>query len=245
MSWISRATWSARSRPSMRCCRPTSPSGPTRSVGRIMLGSGGRQADAPRGRVDVDDEVMTLLRFQDGAVGSLEATRNAYGRHNFLTFEIHGDRRARCTSTTSGGTSCRSASRRDGDTPARLSHHLHRSRPSATASPSGRSRPWASAIARPKSSSATTLCAPSWTALPPVPISAMATRSPESPTPSWLRGKRSDGWRLAEGSPPTACSRQLQRQGGREGKDRNSRCAIYQPGLSFRSSYRRLGRRRQ
>ena len=40
--------------------------------------------------VDVDDEVMTFLRFANGAVGSLEATRNAYGRNNFLTFEAHG-----------------------------------------------------------------------------------------------------------------------------------------------------------
>jgi predicted dehydrogenase len=40
--------------------------------------------------VEVDDEVLTFLRFANGAVGSLEATRNAYGRNNFLTFEIHG-----------------------------------------------------------------------------------------------------------------------------------------------------------
>lgn len=40
--------------------------------------------------VDVDDEVMTMLRFDNGAVGSMEATRNAFGRNNFLTFEIHG-----------------------------------------------------------------------------------------------------------------------------------------------------------
>jgi predicted dehydrogenase len=40
--------------------------------------------------VDVDDEMMTMLRFSGGAVGSLEATRNAHGRNNFLTFEIHG-----------------------------------------------------------------------------------------------------------------------------------------------------------
>jgi predicted dehydrogenase len=40
--------------------------------------------------VEVDDEVMTFLRFGNGAVGSLEATRNAYGRNNFLTFEAHG-----------------------------------------------------------------------------------------------------------------------------------------------------------
>lgn len=44
-----------------------------------------------RGQVDVDDEVLTLLRFEAGAVGSLEATRHAHGRKNFLTFEVHGD----------------------------------------------------------------------------------------------------------------------------------------------------------
>jgi predicted dehydrogenase len=43
------------------------------------------------GPVDVDDEVLTLVRFTDGASGSIEATRNAYGRNNFLTFEIHGE----------------------------------------------------------------------------------------------------------------------------------------------------------
>ena len=40
--------------------------------------------------VDVDDEMVTLLKFADGAIGSIEATRNAYGRNNFITFEIHG-----------------------------------------------------------------------------------------------------------------------------------------------------------
>ncbi|HEV8632886.1 MAG TPA: Gfo/Idh/MocA family oxidoreductase [Chloroflexota bacterium] len=52
--------------------------------------------DAPTGRVDVDDEVLAMLRFTNGAVGSLEASRNAFGRLNFLTFEIHGDRGALC-----------------------------------------------------------------------------------------------------------------------------------------------------
>jgi predicted dehydrogenase len=46
----------------------------------------------PKGRVDVDDHVLTLLRFSNGAVGSLEASRNALGRHNHLAFEIHGDK---------------------------------------------------------------------------------------------------------------------------------------------------------
>lgn len=49
-------------------------------------------SSGPRGTVDVDDEAVTLVRFTNGAVGSLEATRNAWGRNNFLTFEIHGTR---------------------------------------------------------------------------------------------------------------------------------------------------------
>jgi predicted dehydrogenase len=56
------------------------------------LGTTRASGAVERGAVDVDDEVMTLLRFADGAVGSLEATRNAYGRNNFITFEIHGER---------------------------------------------------------------------------------------------------------------------------------------------------------
>jgi predicted dehydrogenase len=64
---------------------------PLQSGGVDKLGASERLDDAPRGPVDVDDEVHTLLRFANGAIGSLEATRNAYGRNNFLTFEIHGD----------------------------------------------------------------------------------------------------------------------------------------------------------
>ncbi len=54
------------------------------SLGNVLGGEG------PRGSVDVDDEVMTMIRFTNGAVGSIEATRNGYGRNNFITFEIHG-----------------------------------------------------------------------------------------------------------------------------------------------------------
>ncbi|OFR89548.1 dehydrogenase [Micrococcus sp. HMSC067E09] len=53
------------------------------------LGAGG-DAKAPKDTVDVDDEVMTMLRFDNDAIGSIEATRNGWGRNNFLTFEIHG-----------------------------------------------------------------------------------------------------------------------------------------------------------
>ena len=54
------------------------------------LGTGAKDSSAPRAEVDVDDEVLSLLEFENGAIGSLEATRNAHGRNNFLTFEIHG-----------------------------------------------------------------------------------------------------------------------------------------------------------
>lgn len=45
---------------------------------------------AEKAKVDVDDEVITMLKFSNGAIGTMEATRNAYGRNNYLTFEIHG-----------------------------------------------------------------------------------------------------------------------------------------------------------
>lgn len=62
---------------------------PLQDSGFDALG-GAKSGSGPRGPVDVDDEAMTLLRFRDGAVGSMEATRNAWGRNNFITFEIHG-----------------------------------------------------------------------------------------------------------------------------------------------------------
>ncbi len=40
--------------------------------------------------MDVENEVMSLLKFESGAIGSVEATRNAWGRNNFITVEIHG-----------------------------------------------------------------------------------------------------------------------------------------------------------
>lgn len=66
------------------------PTRPLQAGGVDKLGASDKNAAGPRGEVDVDDEMITLVRFEDGAVGSIEATRNAYGRNNFLTFEIHG-----------------------------------------------------------------------------------------------------------------------------------------------------------
>lgn len=63
---------------------------PTQASGVDSLGTVKGGTDTPTAPVDVEDEVLSLLKFANGAVGSVEATRNAWGRNNFLTFEIHG-----------------------------------------------------------------------------------------------------------------------------------------------------------
>jgi predicted dehydrogenase len=64
---------------------------PVQSGSVDKLGTVKAAGNVKKETVDVDDEVSTLLRFDNGAVGSIEATRNAWGRNNFITFEIHGD----------------------------------------------------------------------------------------------------------------------------------------------------------
>jgi predicted dehydrogenase len=66
------------------------PERPVQSGAADQLAAAEKVAGGPSAAVDVDDEVMTLLRFANCAVGSLEASRNAYGRNNFLAFEVHG-----------------------------------------------------------------------------------------------------------------------------------------------------------
>jgi predicted dehydrogenase len=44
--------------------------------------------------VDVDDVAISLLRFRNGALGTLEASRFAYGHKNDLSFEISGTKGA-------------------------------------------------------------------------------------------------------------------------------------------------------
>ncbi|HEX7089164.1 MAG TPA: Gfo/Idh/MocA family oxidoreductase [Longimicrobiales bacterium] len=43
-----------------------------------------------KGEVDVDDAALALVRFESGAIGSIEATRMAPGRKNHNRFEING-----------------------------------------------------------------------------------------------------------------------------------------------------------
>jgi predicted dehydrogenase len=45
-----------------------------------------------KGRVTVDDASTALVRFDNGAIGTIEATRMALGRKNYNRFEINGSR---------------------------------------------------------------------------------------------------------------------------------------------------------
>jgi predicted dehydrogenase len=54
------------------------------------LAAANKDSTGPKGKVDVDDAFMTMIRFTSGVVGSIESSRNAYGRHNWLGFEVQG-----------------------------------------------------------------------------------------------------------------------------------------------------------
>lgn len=66
------------------------PERPVQEGSADLLGTVKLGADAKRKAVDVDDEDSFLVKFKNGAVGSIEATRNAWGRNNFITVELHG-----------------------------------------------------------------------------------------------------------------------------------------------------------
>lgn len=44
------------------------------------------------GKVEVDDVALCMVKFSNGVFGTIEVTRNAYGHHNYLGFEIQGTR---------------------------------------------------------------------------------------------------------------------------------------------------------
>ncbi|GMA64577.1 Gfo/Idh/MocA family oxidoreductase [Alicyclobacillus fastidiosus] len=67
------------------------PERPVQTGGLDQLGTVKSSSDVPKKPVDVDDEVSFLIKFQGEAIGSIESTRNAHGRNNFITFEIHGE----------------------------------------------------------------------------------------------------------------------------------------------------------
>ncbi|NSW58532.1 MAG: Gfo/Idh/MocA family oxidoreductase [Armatimonadetes bacterium] len=62
-------------------------------LAQVDTGLGGKAAEgAPMGTVDVDDGVITLAKFANGALGTFEATRFAAGRKNYNWFEVNGSK---------------------------------------------------------------------------------------------------------------------------------------------------------
>jgi len=56
-------------------------------------GLGGKaKRGAKMGKVDVDDGVIALCRFKNGALGTMEATRFAAGHKNYNWFEVNGSK---------------------------------------------------------------------------------------------------------------------------------------------------------
>ena len=66
------------------------PERPVQSGLTDSLGNARLNKDTPKKAVDVDDQCMFMIECENGAFGSIEATRNAWGRNNYITFEIHG-----------------------------------------------------------------------------------------------------------------------------------------------------------
>ncbi|MEG1846929.1 MAG: Gfo/Idh/MocA family oxidoreductase [Lachnospiraceae bacterium] len=54
------------------------------------LGNTKGDINTKRDTVDVDDQCCFMVNCKNGAFGTVEATRNAWGRNNYITFEIHG-----------------------------------------------------------------------------------------------------------------------------------------------------------
>jgi len=65
---------------------------PVQEGGVDLLGTVKADVSAEKGPVDVDDEVSFLTKFESGTVGSIEATRNAWGRNNYIFIEVHGSK---------------------------------------------------------------------------------------------------------------------------------------------------------
>jgi predicted dehydrogenase len=64
-------------------------------VGEISAVSGLTRTfipERPGGRVDVDDAFEAVVDFENGALGTIEASRFCQGRKNALSFEINGSK---------------------------------------------------------------------------------------------------------------------------------------------------------
>src|SRR5699024_11363609 len=63
-----------------------------RAGGEMAGGLSGKSDNRSFGEVTVDDAVAFLARFENGALGTFEATRFAGGNRNKNKFEINGEK---------------------------------------------------------------------------------------------------------------------------------------------------------
>ncbi|MCM8776996.1 MAG: Gfo/Idh/MocA family oxidoreductase [Candidatus Omnitrophica bacterium] len=63
-----------------------------KETGTLETGLKDKQKAKEKGKVTVDDATLFLARFENGALGSFEATRFAAGRRNGQRFEINGSK---------------------------------------------------------------------------------------------------------------------------------------------------------
>jgi predicted dehydrogenase len=63
-----------------------------RPIQEAVSGGLGAKAGRRKGKVTVEDAFLFLARFDNGALGSFEATRFAGGRKNYNSFEINGSK---------------------------------------------------------------------------------------------------------------------------------------------------------
>lgn len=66
---------------------------PGEGAATFSAGTGGSQE---MGEVTVEDAALMMVQFENGAIGSFEASRFATGRKNHLTFEIYGSKGSIC-----------------------------------------------------------------------------------------------------------------------------------------------------
>ena len=62
------------------------------ALGGVDATLGATAGGGERVKVDVDDGVVALARFANGALGTMEATRFAPGRRNYNWFEVNGSK---------------------------------------------------------------------------------------------------------------------------------------------------------
>jgi predicted dehydrogenase len=62
------------------------------SVSRTFIDERFDEASKKREKVDVDDAIASVVEFENGAIGTIEASRFAAGRKNYNVIEINGEK---------------------------------------------------------------------------------------------------------------------------------------------------------